>query len=259
MKIWAAAALLTGLAAAARGQTAADAVPGGRAAEESHRLGHSTTLSGGAAQTPDVSPYPVRGIDVSHYEGDILWPRVAAAGTAFAYIKATEGGDYVDDMFAANWSGAAAAGIARGAYHFYNFCRSGADQAAHFVKTVPRERGALPMVVDLERSSDCAAMPARAAFRKDLADFVSAVESAYGVPPVLYVNGEIYDAYFSGDDPGLKLWIADPQHASPQIPGGAAWTFWQYSWHGAVAGISSQTDLDAFSGDAAALAGLAAP
>src|SRR4029079_13630990 len=38
---------------------------------------------------------PVQGIDVSYWQGDIDWDKVRRAGVAFAYIKATEGGDVV--------------------------------------------------------------------------------------------------------------------------------------------------------------------
>ena len=44
------------------------------------------------------------GIDVSRYQGDIDWNSVHAAGVRFAWIKATEGGDRVDEKFAQNWA-----------------------------------------------------------------------------------------------------------------------------------------------------------
>ncbi|RVB51021.1 GH25 family lysozyme, partial [Mesorhizobium sp. M7A.F.Ca.CA.001.06.1.1] len=46
------------------------------------------------AFSPDRDKYPLRGIDVSHHQGRIDWPRVAADDVAFAVIKATEGGDH---------------------------------------------------------------------------------------------------------------------------------------------------------------------
>jgi len=58
------------------------------------------------------------GIDVSAYQGRIDWQRVAGQHVSFAYIKASEGGDFVDRRFAANWSGASRAGVPHGAYHF---------------------------------------------------------------------------------------------------------------------------------------------
>lgn len=50
------------------------------------------------------------GIDVSAHQGPIDWTAVRADGIEFAYVKATEGGDFVDDRFGANWDGAADAG-----------------------------------------------------------------------------------------------------------------------------------------------------
>lgn len=79
----------------------------------------------------------VQGIDVSHYQGTIDWGLVAEAGKVFTFIKATEGTSEVDPQFQANWSGAnAAAGLLRGAYHFY---QPGADphqQAESFLSVV---------------------------------------------------------------------------------------------------------------------------
>jgi lysozyme len=225
---------------------------------DTHRIGHTTTPAQ-SGQTPDVSGYPVRGVDVSSHEGPIQWDQVKAGAIAFAYMKATEGDTFVDATFAANWRGAAAAGLAEGAYHFYDFCDAGADQAANFIKTVPFTAGALPMVLDLEESEDCAKMPPKAAFLKDLAAFVAKVQAAYGLKPVLYVNLSIYNEYLTEVGPGYALWIADPTHAAPGMPAGTDWTFWQYSWNGKVPGIAPETDLDVFNGDARAFSRLARP
>jgi lysozyme len=223
-----------------------------------HRAGHASAPAQ-SGETPDVSRHPVRGVDVSSYDGAIQWTQVRAAGISFAFIKATEGDTFVDRDFAANWKEAAGAGVLEGAYHFYDFCDAGADQADHFIKTVPATRGALPMVIDLEQSDDCATMPAKGVFLPNLAAFVAKVEAAYGLEPVLYVNLSIYNAYLSDSPGAYKLWIADPTHVSPAIPAGADWTFWQYSWHGSIPGIGAQTDLDVFNGDAPALTQLTFP
>ncbi len=58
--------------------------------------------------------HPIQGIDISKWQGPVDWASVRAAGTQFAFIKATEGGDHVDERFRANWDGAAAAGVPRG-------------------------------------------------------------------------------------------------------------------------------------------------
>lgn len=210
------------------------------------------------AAIPNVGTYQVRGIDISHYQGAIDWSKVKAGGLSFVYIKATEGADGVDDHFAANWRGAADAGLSRGAYHFYNFCKTGAEQAANFVAQVPADADALPATIDLEESGDCGTMPDKAAFRKDLADFVAKVKAAYGHTPILYVNYSIYDKYFSGDNGSYRLWIADTGHESPSLPDSASWMMWQYGWHGAVDGIAGEVDLDVFNGTPEMLAALPA-
>ena len=38
--------------------------------------------------------YNVIGVDVSNHQGDIDWPALAGSRVTFAYIKATEGGDF---------------------------------------------------------------------------------------------------------------------------------------------------------------------
>ena len=99
---------------------------------------------------PDRTSYPVRGIDVSHHQKEIDWRKVARDDVAFAFIKATEGGDHRDTRFARNWREAQAAGVKVGAYHFFTFCRSGLDQARNFLGALGPETGTLPAALDLE-------------------------------------------------------------------------------------------------------------
>ena len=79
------------------------------------------------------------GIDVSAHQDAIDWQRVAEDNIRFAYIKATEGGDFVDKRFDENWRGAGAAGLDRGAYHFFTLCTPGEAQARNFL-TIARRR-----------------------------------------------------------------------------------------------------------------------
>ncbi len=45
---------------------------------------------------PSNKRYPVRGVDVSHYQGDIDWNQLSSENICFAYINATEGSMYKD-------------------------------------------------------------------------------------------------------------------------------------------------------------------
>jgi len=48
--------------------------------------------------------YEVKGLDVSHYQGDIDWALVAEENQyQFVFIKATEGHDFVDNKFDNNY------------------------------------------------------------------------------------------------------------------------------------------------------------
>ncbi|MDI6837073.1 MAG: GH25 family lysozyme, partial [Rhizobiaceae bacterium] len=93
-------------------------------------------------RAPSLEDYPIQGIDVSHHQGDIDWHKLAAQPKVrFAIIKSTEGGDFRDGKFDENWRRAGEAGIVRGAYHFFTFCRAGKEQALNVLATVPREPG----------------------------------------------------------------------------------------------------------------------
>ena len=48
---------------------------------------------------PDETEYPVRGVDVSAYQGEIDWTILANQNIDFAFIKATEGSSFVDKRF----------------------------------------------------------------------------------------------------------------------------------------------------------------
>jgi len=188
--------------------------------------------------------YPVRGVDVSHHQGPIDWPALAADDTSFAYIKATEGGDWVDSRFEENWRGSRESGVIRGAYHFFTFCRSGIDQAANLIATVPVEPGMLPPAVDLEYTGNCEARPTVAAFRAELAAFLDAAEAHYGSRLVAYVPPDFYEAYLAVDPPDMVWWV---RSLGWEPTGEPAWTFWQY-FIGEKDGVAGRVDRNAFAG-----------
>lgn len=189
---------------------------------------------------PSDSAYPRQGIDVSHHQGAIDWARLPAQGVDFAYIKASEGGDHRDTRFAENWRGAAAAGVRRGAYHFFTLCRPGADQAANFIAAVPADPDALPPAVDLEYMGNCARPVTVEAFHAELAAFVRAVEAHYRKPVLLYLTREFDEAYQVSARIDRPLWL----RSLVFTPGFGArpWTYWQVSNARRLDGISGSVD-----------------
>ncbi|HYE45140.1 MAG TPA: GH25 family lysozyme [Caulobacter sp.] len=196
---------------------------------------------------PDRSRYPLRGLDVSHHQGPIDWRAAAADDVAFAWIKASEGGDHRDSRFTQNWRAARAAGVRVGAYHFFTLCRPGAAQAANFLAATPRRTDGLPPAVDLEFGGNCGEHPDGPALRRELEAFLAPVEARDG-PAVLYVTREFLEAY-GRHLPDRPLW----RRSILMRPRGAAkWTVWQYHHRGRVEGITGPVDLNVFVGDAAA-------
>ena len=193
--------------------------------------------------------FEVNGIDVSHYQGEIDWPSVKAAGIEFAFIKATEGIDNVDERFAENWEGASDANIAHGAYHFFHANLSGAAQAEHFLSHVTRHPGDLPPVLDLEITDNMTA----ATIRKEALVWCQAVEKAWEVKPIIYTLPHYANNCLDGKLSRYPLWVVDLGLISiwpADCEGWKQWKFWQHSHHGAVPGIDGEVDLDVFNGTA---------
>ncbi|MBC7987196.1 MAG: glycoside hydrolase family 25 protein [Sphingomonadaceae bacterium] len=182
----------------------------------------------------------MQGVDVSHHQGAIDWPAVRRAGASFAYIKATEGGDHRDNRFAENWGEARAAGLRRGAYHFFTLCRSGTDQARNFIATVPAEPDTLPPAVDLEFVGNCAARPSREALLREIATFLERVEAHAGQHAILYVL-EDFDAHYRVTEAiDRPLWLRG-LFRQPRY-GARPWTIWQASAFRHMRGVRGGVD-----------------
>jgi lysozyme len=203
---------------------------------------------------PSYAEFPVRGIDVSRYQGTIDWAAVAASGISFAFIKATEGGNHRDPRFAENWAGAASANVLRGGYHFFTFCTPGAVQAANLIAVVPVEPTALPPAVDVEFAGNCRRWESLETIRRELDVFLALVEGTYGRRPIVYFTRESYERVLDGRLASHATW-ARSLFGRPRARFGA-WTFWQYAHNGRVPGIDGLVDLDVFQGSPGALQAL---
>ncbi len=165
-----------------------------------------TLVLAGCAGEHDIYPSPddfqIHGIDVSKYQGDIDWSAVRQSGVKFAWIKATEGGDYLDEKFSRNWELAKEAGVPRGAYHFMYWCRPAEQQAQWFVEHVPKDPDALPPVLDVEWnnvSRTCPTHVSREAAIASMKTVLNAMETAYGKKPVIYTSIDFYHDVIEGN------------------------------------------------------------
>ncbi len=189
------------------------------------------------------------GIDVSKDQGEVDWTAVAGSGYAFAFIKATDGQDYLDPMFAQNWAAAKAAGLLRGAYHFFRAEDSPQVQAEWFWQNVGG--GAeLPLVVDVEESMSQSA----AVVVANLQQFLASLAQWTSQTPMVYTAPGFWNGLGTTAFGSFPLWVAEYGVAQPSLPAGwTLWDFWQHSQSGQVAGIQGNVDLDVFSGPLSAL------
>ncbi len=216
-------------------------------------LAATIIAAAGGWWTPWASRY-IQGVDISWHQGAIDWRTLAADDVAFAYIKATEGADHVDPRFAFNWEHAGASGLYRGAYHFFTLCQPGARQASNFIAIVPRVEGALPPALDLEHMGPCREGPTMTDVIAEARIFMDRLEAHYGVRPIIYTTREFHDAHLS-ELQGERFWIRSI--AAPPNFRQADWIIWQHHNRGHKRGVSGPVDLNAFRGDATALADFA--
>jgi GH25 family lysozyme M1 (1,4-beta-N-acetylmuramidase) len=87
----------------------------------------------------------------------------------------------------------------------------------------------------------------------------STVRARLGVAPIVYASPSFVNSILA-NAPALAefaLWIANYNVGSPTVPAPwTRWVFWQYSEHGRVDGITTDTDLNRFNGTEAQLSGM---
>jgi lysozyme len=201
---------------------------------------------------PKPHDYPVHGIDVSKFQGEIDWSKVADSGVKFAWIKATEGGDRADERFQANWEGAKAAGVAHGAYHFVYWCRPPLEEIAFFEQNAPADPDALPPVLDVEAtptSKTCHRHLTQSSAIRDMQMMLDEMERHYGKRPIIYTTVDFYQAILSdGAFSDYPIWVRSTKYHPSVKYGGRIWRFWQYQSDAYVPGIAVKVDRDAFAG-----------
>lgn len=193
-----------------------------------------------------------RGIDVSHYQGAIRWNQVKNAGYSFAFIKATEGKDFVDSWFADNVNQATSAGLLTGAYHF---CRAFNEtqaiaEADHFLEVIQSAGGMdlleLPPVLDMETPNNSTRKQLVSAVKA----FIGRIKEKSGRDAILYTYPYFIDRYLDASSlRDIPLWLASYSPNPPQDKGGwNRWLFLQYTEKGTVPGIDGPVDLNEFDG-----------
>jgi lysozyme len=186
-------------------------------------------------------------LDVSDYDPGTQWGVVASSGNHFAFIKATEGVTFTNDLFVSDWPAAQNAGLIRGAYHFFHPGDDPVQQAQFYLKTIGTLSASdLPPMLDWE-TTDGVSSAQQIANAKT---WLTLVEAATGKTPIIYVDPSFWNALGNPVDfVQYPLFIAEYDVSCPQVPPPwSDWTFWQKQI-GPIPGVqSAQADIDVFNG-----------
>jgi lysozyme len=194
--------------------------------------------------------HPIHGIDISKWQGPVDWASARAAGTQFAFIKATEGGDHMDERFHENWHAAKRAGVPRGAYHFIWWCRPAHEQAEWFRRNVPPDPDALPPVLDLEwnNNSRCPQRVPREQALAMIRTMLEAMEAHTGKRPIIYTDITFHKDVLEGEFEDYPFWLRSVAAEPHERYTDRRWTLWQFTTTGRVPGIKGDVDRNAFYG-----------
>lgn len=231
-----------------------DAIPEGRPRSPSraqiygHRFRDAKPINFGSTSPRKLA---VHGVDVSRWQGEIDWETLRTQGANFVYIKATDGGDHLDPMFKKNWRRAKEAGLKRGAYHFFYWCRTAGEQADWFIRNVPREANALPPVIDVEWNgeSSCKRRISPTRVREKMQVFMDKLERYYGQRPIIYTAPDFYRDNLKGEMLDYPFWLRSVAAHPSKVYPGRKWLFWQYSGSGLSEGVDGKIDLNVFNGN----------
>ena len=190
----------------------------------------------------------LNGIDVSNWQGNIDWNRVANAGIDFAIIKAgyrgkMNGSLAKDSKFDQNITGALAARLYIGAYIFSEAMNysEGVEEARYLVSLVKNYNIQLPLVIDTEsqggRSSNISVRDRTEAMR----GFCETIESL-GYTPMIYASTSWLNNKLNMSNlTKYKVWVAQYYD---RVTYKGNYEFWQYTSNGRVDGISGDVDMN---------------
>lgn len=194
---------------------------------------------------PSQALYPVKGLDLSHHQGDIDWSQIKSQGYQFVFLKATEGEGFRDKRYKFNYDGAKSIGLKVGAYHFWSFCKDPRKQIQNILETVPRLGGDLVPALDMETIKKCEYTSLEEEKRVILGHLKFALEELsfqFGKPPVIYTTTEFLNQHPIIKDQETQYWVRSL--VGPPSLVGADWLLWQYHNAGRVDGISGPVDLN---------------
>ena len=211
--------------------------------------------SGGKTTKVAISGVQRVGIDVSKWQEDIDWAKVAAAGIDYAIIRCGYGNNktaYDDAYFVANVKGALAAGIEIGVY-LYSYAtstsgaKSEANHALRLLKKAGLEPGDLDLPVFLDMEDSTQASLSASKLGAIATKFCDTVEDE-GYVTGIYANTKWWNEYLTANvfqSRGWVRWVARyPTSTSVKSTDVDETSIWQFTSQGTVPGISGDCDVN---------------
>ncbi len=189
------------------------------------------------------------GIDVSTWNGNIDWDKVAKSGVSYAIIRcgfrgSTVGGLFEDNKFATNIKNATAAGLKVGVYFFTQAVTEAEaiEEASMCLSLVEGYKLDYPIFIDVEASGGRADGISKAQRTANVKAFCKTIENAKYKAGV-YANSKWLSGQINTTElTGYKIWLA--QYASTPTYTATRYDMWQYSSSGTISGISGNVDLN---------------
>lgn len=189
----------------------------------------------------DYADAAIKGIDVSHYQGEVDWERVKADGIEFVILKIGGNSRVLDPKYKVNIEGANAAGLKVGVYYYSKAqnVESAILDAKFVIKNITGHTISYPVVIDVEDSSQ------EHLGKKKIGSIAKAfcdeIRSA-GYTPMLYCNENWYKNFIDVSQlEDVEKWVARYNYFyDKNIERG----IWQCSERGRVDGIVGAVDIN---------------
>lgn len=194
---------------------------------------------------PPSSSTLYEGIDVSEWQGEIEWERVRDSGIKIAYIRASEGNNYIDPDAVRNYNGAKENDIKVGFYHYLTARnqQEAIEQAEFFISNIKGLNVDCRLAMDFESFGDL-----NVAEINIIAEtFLEKVQELSGKGVIIYSDAFNAANTFSSELASkYPIWVADYYVSEP---GNGRWKIWdgfQYTDEGRIDGIEGYVDRDLF-------------
>ncbi len=185
----------------------------------------------------------LKGIDISHWQGEMDFFKIKSNGIKVVYIKATEGLNCIDNHLTKNYEGAKAQGLLVGFYHYFKPSVDARAQGRFFVNSIGKKKYDCRLALDIEvtdglKSEDLTAM---------CITFLEEVKKLTGKEVVVYTYTSFANTSLNSKLAVYPLWVA---HYNVTTPGlNKIWNDWigfQYTDLGRITGINGRCDLNEF-------------